>query len=424
MIRAVSQKIGRPIAILVDLAGPKIRLGELPGGQFNCVAGGEVRFIRGDVSKNPNELVTTYEPLVDELKVGAMVMLVDGAVSVQVDEVTADYARCHVVQAGIIRSRQGLNLPGLKLSAPALDEIDRTNALWAAKIGIDFVGLSFVREVCDVVQLKTLLREAGSTARVIAKIEKQEALDVLDEIVSASDGIMVARGDLGVEIDVAKMPVVQKRIVATCHRLQKPVIIATQMLDSMQQSRRPTRAEVTDVANAILDGGDACMLSGETAAGQYPREAVEMMNRVALATEELFRDRPLVAAGDVLADGLHQTTGAVVYGAGLIASQLAARMIVVASRSGATAIASSKQRNYIPTVGISDNPATLRAMCLFWGVIPLADAPLANSNELLEYVSNWGKAEGSLVPGDRVVLVAGIGLAAQSHNMLVVHQVE
>jgi pyruvate kinase len=202
------------------------------------------------------------------------------------------------------------------------------------------------------------------------------------------------------------------------------VIIATQMLDSMQHSRRPTRAEVTDVANAILDGGDACMLSGETAMGEYPREAVEMMNRVALATEELFVERPIVPPGEYLADGLHRTTAAVVYGAGHIASQLEARLIAVASHSGATALALSKQRNYVHTVGVSDSDVTLRQMCLYWGVIPLPGAPIGNSAELLYFLSRWGVADGALAPGNRVVLVAGIGLTAESHNMLVVHQVE
>lgn len=189
----------------------------------------------------------------------------------------------------------------------------------------------------------------------------------METILGEADGIMVARGDLGVEIDVAQMPVVQKRIIAACHRHQKPVIVATQMLDSMQYSRRPTRAEVTDVANAILDGGDACMLSGETAIGQYPREAVAMMNKVALATEEMLRDnlpQRLPANG---ANGLHPVTSAIVYGAGHIAAEIKARMIVVASHSGATALALSKQRNYVPTIGLSDSEATLRQMCLYWG---------------------------------------------------------
>ncbi len=290
MIREASRLLRQPIAVLADLAGPKIRLGELPGDAIECEAGARYRFVRGSEATAMNELVTTYEPLVDELDIGDTVMLADGTVGMKVVEKGPDVAVCEVTQPGLIRSRQGLNLPGVKLSAPAMDEEDRENALWAAEHEIDFVGLSFVRQSEDVCELKELLRSNGSSARVVAKIEKPEALDQLESIIEESDAIMVARGDLGVEIDVAQMPVVQKRIVSACRAQQKPVIIATQMLDSMQHSRRPTRAEVTDVANAILDGGDACMLSGETAIGQYPREAVRIMNEVALATEELFRD--------------------------------------------------------------------------------------------------------------------------------------
>ena len=214
-------------------------------------------------------------------------MLADGIVSLVVEKVGKNSAECRVLQSGLIRSRQGVNLPGVKLSVAALSDLDRENAVWTAQNDIDFVGLSFVRRPEDVRELKALLASAavgraGDGPQVIAKIEKPEALDALTEVVAAADGVMVARGDLGVEIDIAQVAVAQKRIINECRRQRKPVIIATQMLDSMQHSRLPTRAEVTDVSNAILDGADACMLSGETAVGEYPRETVEMMNRIAL----------------------------------------------------------------------------------------------------------------------------------------------
>ena len=422
-IRRLSQELRWPIGVLVDLSGPKIRLGPLPGDMIECAAGAEFRFVRGDRGEQSGDLTTTYPSLVDELHVDDNVMLADGTVSMVVIEKGPDFARARVVQPGVIRSRQGLNLPGVKLSAPAMSETDRAGALWAADNEIDFVGLSFVRQSADVRQLKDLLRSRGSSARVIAKIEKQEALDQLEAIIAEADGVMVARGDLGVEIDVAQMPVVQKRIVAACREHQKPVIIATQMLDSMQHSRLPTRAEVTDVANAILDGGDACMLSGETAIGQYPHEAVTMMNKVALATEELYRDHVPQPPGAFRAEGLHPITSAVVYGAGHIASQIDARLIVVASHSGATALALSKQRTYVRTVGVSDLPSTLRQMCLDWGVIPLSDIPTSSNEELLAAVTAWGLQDGSLAPGDHIVLVAGTGLGAGSHNEVVVYQI-
>ena len=390
-VRRVAEAAGRAIGVLVDLAGPKIRLGEIPGGAIECVEGAVFKFIRGTESGKPDEFTTTYERLIDELAVGDAVMLADGTISLVVEERSPTEARCRVVQGGLIRSRQGVNLPGVKLSVAAMSAADWQHAEWAAAAGADFVSLSFVRSAVEVKLLRELLRTRGSKARVVAKIEKREAIDNLDSIVEAADAVMVARGDLGVEIDVASMPMMQKQIIRACQRYQKPVIVATQMLDSMQHSRRPTRAETTDVANAILDGADACMLSGETAIGEHPRLVVEMMRRIASATEKQYlqdrkqfledalgRARGTVSAGEFLpapeflVDGLHPITQAVVDGASRIAAELDAKLVVVASKSGVTAIARSKRRGAVPTVGVSDDPATLRQMSLYWGVTPLA----------------------------------------------------
>lgn len=422
-IRKLSDEKRRPIAVLVDLAGPKIRLGEMPGGQIELAEGQTVRFVRGEASSQPDELTTSYPALIDELQVGDRVMLVDGTVRLDVLEKSKQAVTCRVAQAGLIRSRQGVNLPGAKISLPAMSDVDREHAVWAAQHGVDFVSLSFVRSPKEVTELKWLLGYHKSTAHVIAKIEKQEALDLLYEIVAATDGVMVARGDLGVEIDVARMPVVQKQIVAACSQFGKPVIIATQMLDSMQHSRQPTRAEVTDVANAILDGADACMLSGETAIGEFPCAAVEMMNRVALATEPLFAGRNSEPPPRVLPEGLQPITQGVVHGAIGIASELRAELIVVVSHGGATALALSKRRSLVQIIGISDKPETLRKMSLYWGVIPLMGAPITDSIELLKHVEEWGQNNGTLKTGSYIVLVAGLGLASRGHNMVRVHEV-
>ncbi len=422
-IRDVSRRLGRPIGVLADLAGPKIRLGELPEGCAYCVQGSELRFVRGDVATQPGELVCSYERLIDELAVGDRIMLADGTVSLLVEERAENFARCRVVQAGTVRSRQGVNLPGVKVGLPAMSDDDRQHAVWAARNLIDFIGLSFVRSPDEVRDLKHLLRSHKSQAMVIAKIEKQEALDRLEEIVAAADGVMVARGDLGVEIDIARTPVAQKQIVATCNRYQKPVIIATQMLDSMQHSRYPTRAEVTDVANAILDGCDACMLSGETAMGEFPQAAVEMMNRIAQATEPLLRQRPPLPLSDHSIEDLHRVTQAVVYGVQFIASQLDAKLVVVATHSGATALALSKLRSHVPIVAVTDSEVVSRQMSLLWGVTPLEGAPTRASVQLIKFIEEWGRREGYLAPGDHILLVSGIGLVATGHNMLVVHEV-
>jgi pyruvate kinase len=443
-IRRVSESLQRPVGVLADLAGPKIRLGELPGGSAECVEGGQVRFVRGTGSDVAETFTTNYPPLVDELSPGDFVMLADGTVSLVVEERTPDHARCRVVQGGTVRSRQGVNLPGVKLSVAAMSPADWQHAEWAASVGIDFVSLSFVRSAVEVKLLKELLRTRGSVARVVAKIEKREAIENLDGIVDAADAVMVARGDLGVETDVASMPMVQKRIIRACQRYQKPVIVATQMLDSMHHARRPTRAEATDVANAILDGADACMLSGETAIGEHPRLVVEMMRRIASETEKQYlADRwrymegrfmaergsagvpvqEFLPAPEFLVEGLHPITQAVVDGASRIAGELDAKLFVVASRTGVTAIARSKRRGAVPTVGLSDNPATLRQMALYWGVTPLAAVDTHDPSAILEHVSQWGLRAGRLHRGDRILLVAGSGFGTGGHNMALVHEV-
>lgn len=439
-VRRMSDELVRPVGVLVDLAGPKIRLGELPGGGVECVEGGRVRFVRGNAESTTDTFTTTYAPLVEELGPGDPVMLADGTVALVVEERRPDSVVCRVVQGGTVRSRQGVNLPGVKLSVAAMTSADWEHAEWAAGAGADFVSLSFVRSPVEVRLLKELLRTRGSLARVVAKIEKREAVDAMEAIVEAADVVMVARGDLGVEIDVATMPMVQKRIIRVCQRYQKPVIVATQMLDSMQHSRRPTRAEATDVANAILDGADACMLSGETAIGDHPRLVVEMMRRIARATESQYladrwlsleeRQRaPWLAAAvdavtpEVTPEGLHPITQAVVDGAGRIAADIGARLIVVASRTGVTAIARSKRRGAVPTVGVSDNVTTLRQMALYWGVTPLAGTVSTDVDALFAHVTAWGLAGGRLTKGDRIVFVAGVGFGTGGHNMALVKEV-
>ncbi|RIK86175.1 MAG: pyruvate kinase [Planctomycetota bacterium] len=432
-VREVSREADRPIAILVDLAGPKIRLQEIEGGSIFCHRDEEFFFVRDDPA-SAHELTSTYPPLVDELTKGDVVMLADGTVSMQVEEKTADRVRMRVTQQGTIRTRQGINLPDVRLSAPAISVEDYQHAIWAAKAGIDYVSLSFVRSPDEVRTLNDIIRSNGSRAGVIAKIEKREALNRLDEIIAAADGAMVARGDLGVEIDVARIPLEQKRIVRACQEYQKPSIIATQMLDSMHESPRPTRAEATDVANAILDGADACMLSGETAIGKFPREAVEMMNRIALATEELIAGRPPRDAIRPRADNLQEITRAVVRGAGAMAHALHAKLVVVASHSGRTALALSQQRNWTPTIGVSTSESTLCKMCLYWGVTPLRGAPATKIEQLIRHANAWACAEGVARPGDRLVIVGGshlaagpegaADLAAGVHDIVIVHEVE
>jgi pyruvate kinase len=421
-IREAADKTGCPVGVLVDLAGPKIRLGTLFTDPTNCEPDEIFTFVRGEKPRIENELTSTYASLVSELKVGDSVMLADGTVSMVVVSKTADEARCKVVGGGTIRSRQGINLPGASLKVAALTEADMTNAIWAAKNEVDFVSLSFVRKAVDVQVLKELLKAQGSQAMVIAKIEKPQALAQLPEIVEAAEGVMVARGDLGVEIDVAEIAVAQKRIVQECQRQGKPVIVATQMLESMHKSKRPTRAEATDVANAILDGADACMLSGETAIGDFPVETVETMNRIMLATEPLLKERG--ANHDIKASGVEPITAAAVRGSAVIADQLGAKLVVVATRGGGTCRLRSKQRDFVPTIGCSDSPIVLRKLTLYWGVTPLFGAPVHDGPELRAFIDRWGREQGLIAKGDCVVFVTGTNFYPMAQNILVIHEVE
>ena len=421
-IRAASQQQERPIAVLVDLAGPKIRLGTLFQDPLTCSLDQEFYFVPGEISSKPNELTTNYPKLIDELQPTDRVLLADGTVGMQVIDKSSDQVRCKVFAPGILRSRQGVNLPGVKLSVPSITEADRHHAKWAAENDADFVSLSFVRSAKDVIDLNEMLRELGSHAMTIAKIEKPEALECLEEIVQECGGVMVARGDLGVEIDIEETPVQQKRIIETCSRLQRPVIVATQMLDSMQSSRRPTRAEASDVANAILDGADACMLSGETAIGEYPAVSVETMNRIMLATERLLSNQLSRVTEVGHASTMNPVTDAVVRGAGEIATQLGAKIVAIQTTSGLTALAKSKQRDTHKTIAVSSDERVLRQMALFWGIEPVAGAP-DGSAELGEFIDHWGILHGILEQGDYVVLMASGDLSFGAHNAVVVHRV-
>jgi pyruvate kinase len=421
-VREASKKVGFEVAVLLDLAGPKIRLGELPEEPHFCEVGSRYTFVRGNHSDDPHQLTSSYPKLIDELGVGDRVMLADGLVAMKVEEVDEQSATCIVQASGTIRSRQGINLPGAKLSVSSMLPSDVENAIWAAKSGIDWISLSFVRSSNDVLSLKKLLATYESKAMVIAKIEKPEAMEDLEAIVDASDGIMVARGDLGVEIDVAETPMAQKRIIRICKRKVKPVIVATQMLESMHTSSRPTRAEASDVANAILDGADACMLSGETAIGDHPVKSVAMMSRIMQATEREMTniDQPWEHSSQ----RVNKVTTAVTEAGISIAESIGAKMIVIATRSGNTAWISSQSRTRIPMVGISNRVEAMRRMNLLWGIKPLLSERLADNAELVQVVRQWSKCGRELQPGDQIVLVKGTGVVAKAHNTVVVHTIE
>ncbi|MFK7778295.1 MAG: pyruvate kinase [Gimesia sp.] len=429
-IHEISNELGKPIGILGDLSGPKIRLGVLPGGEIKCLKNTKYRFIRGMETNNPQELACTYQSLIDDLRVGDPVLLADGMVAMRVIEKSDDgsYVECVVEREGIIRNKQGVNLPGVQLSTPSLTEKDLIDLAWAVEHELDYVGLSFVRSADDIKQLNEEIDKLKPVNRpqIIAKIEKIEAVSDIEKILKQTDAVMVARGDLGVEVDIERVPIIQKRIIQLCNQSRVPVITATQMLDSMQYNTFPTRAEASDVANAVLDGSDAVMLSGETAVGVSPLAAVEMMSRIVreaarvlssnLHSEESTSNRRLHA---------REVTEAVTLGAGITADKLDADLMVTCTHEGKTAMSLSKQRRTVPIIALTDRLTTARRMTLYWGVTALlTDVVDKSPSEILKYIVDYGKKNSFLTTGSQIVLISGTDWTSLGHDMLLVHEVK
>jgi pyruvate kinase len=429
-IRAVAEKADRPIAVLQDLGGPKIRLGPIPGNEVACHLGERFTLVVDRTSDDPRQFTCTYRELPGDLKVGDQVLFADGAVEMEVVETTPEKATMVVRLAGKLRTRQGINLPGTNLSIPSLTEKDLDDLNWTAEHDVEYVGLSFVRTADDVHLLREELRKRNCSARIISKIEKPEAVHNLDAILAASDAVMVARGDLGVEMDVALVPAIQKRIITACHRARKPVITATQMLNSMETSNRPTRAEATDVFNAVLDGTDAVMLSGETAMGQYPLEAVETMSRIVAQAEAFLNqngfDHTFSTPGTGWSNSgwIKPVTEGIVEAASLASRRLNAALVVVATHSGKTALAVSKFRRPTPTLALTEDERTARLMNLYWGVTPVVGPDLSDSTQsILAFAMGWAKSRKLIKPGDRLVYLRGTVPGNTVHNAMVVHEV-
>jgi pyruvate kinase len=446
-IRRIADETERQLAVLQDLCGPKIRLGEVHGGVVVCDQDAEFVLTAepGDGS-DAHHLTSTYRSLPDDLDVGQSVLFADGTVAMDVVARGPGWARLKVTLPGHIRSNQGINVPRAGLSVGALTDKDLVDLDWTAAHEVDYVGLSFVRKADDIALLRRELERRGSRARIIAKIEKPQALANLDAIVAEADAVMVARGDLGVELDVIRVPAIQKQIIGACHRARVPVITATQMLNSMESSSRPTRAEASDVFNAVLDGTDAVMLSGESAIGEYPVESVSMMSRIAGEAEKLLFSEFRTGApwtwsvanwpgaeaarngsthnhGVARAGRVQPITESVVEAASLISRRLSAALLVVATSSGRTALVLSKQRNSAPTLAVAHDPQTARAMALYWGVTPLPRPDIASRDELRAFILDWCRERGLIAPGDCIVGIRGSQSDDPTHNEIVVLEV-
>jgi pyruvate kinase len=419
-IRSAAKQVHRPIGILADLAGPKLRLGQLAEHEIECETGDTLMLRRGRKASLQNELVSEYENLLDEIQIGDKIIIGDGTICLEVTQRNQDEATLWVIDGGTIRSRQGLALPHTRLSIETIGVADYEHATWAAQQGLDFVSLSFVRSPADIRELRRHLATCDAQAAIIAKIEKRESLDCLDEIVAEADGIMVARGDLGLEIDIASTAMVQKKIIAACHQHQKPVIVATQMLESMHNSKRPTRAEVSDISNAILDGADACMLSGETAVGKYPVDSVKMMARIQEEAEPL-------APGMILHHGQRQRpdidlTESILEGAAHVARSIDSKIVVVATKTGEPAIIKSKLRDRTPTLCITDSRSVHGQACLWWGVTPWLVENLDWEQELFNAINDWNGWTHQLEPNDQVVIVSDRLVFPAGHDSILVYE--
>jgi pyruvate kinase len=401
LIRAVQEEIGRPLCVIADLQGPKLRIGELPVPVL-LEAGRDVTLIGGE---HPVDGSLPVRPAVigDVLRPGHDVLIDDGLIRLKVETVEHGRARCAVIVGGAVSAHKGVNLPGVPLPIPALTRKDTADLEAALQLGVDFVALSFVRSAADVRDLRRLIDSAGSTARVIAKIEKAEAIDMLEDVLTEADGVMVARGDLGVEIGPAAVPLLQKRIILRSLERGKPVITATQMLESMIHQPEPTRAEASDVANAILDGTSAVMLSGETAIGDYPLEAVRTMDEIAREVEPSLGYRhqiPEVAEEPSVGNAMSNA-------ACDLAESLRARAILVPTFSGRTASMVSRLRPRRPIIGLSHHQYALQQMAVEWGVTPLWIPESPDVDDLWRLSMQASREAGLVQAGDRVVITAG-----------------
>jgi pyruvate kinase len=418
LIREAEQETGRPLALIADLQGPKLRIGELEApvtltrGEEICVVGEEFSH-NGELPVSPSVIGEVLQP-------GHEVLIDDGLVRLRVDRVEAGRARCAVLAGGVVSSHKGVNVPGVPVPIPSLTRKDMDDLEFALDLGVDFVALSFVRSAADVRDLKDLIVQAGSRANVIAKVEKAEAVDALDAVLIESDAIMVARGDLGVEIGPELVPLIQKRIIIGALERGKPVITATQMLESMIHQPEPTRAEASDVANAILDGTSAVMLSGETAVGEYPMQAVGVMDRIARAVEPSLGYRHQLPEADD-----DPTVGQAMSNAACdLAESLQAGAMLVPTFTGQTASSVARLRPRRPVIGLTHHEYAWRQMAVEWGVIPLRIPECADVEELWHQSVEAARAAGVVDPGERVVITAGTAVnIAGSTNVIKVETV-
>ena len=412
LIRRVERAVKKPIAALLDTKGPEIRTGLMKDGEITLTQGSKIVLVSSDEAfeGTPDRIWVNYRLLAQELTPGQSIFIDDGALNLEVESINGDEVTCKVIVGGPLRNTKGINLPGAEITMPALSDKDKQDIAWGIQHGMEYLAVSFVKTARDILEVRRLIQEYGSGMKILAKIETKQAVDNISEIVDVVDGVMVARGDLGVEIATEDVPLVQKKIIEMCRVRGKVVIVATQMLDSMIRNPRPTRAEASDVSNAVLDGTDAVMLSGETASGNYPVQAVATMRRIVDKAETELQiwgnhknneQNPLELEGIPVPDAV---SGAAV----LIAKQVKAPAIICLSRSGLTAKMISKHRPDCPILGLTPSQQTWRELALWWGVTPVRLSEMSDINVAAREAINTCVAQGLLQEGELVVITAGV----------------
>jgi len=421
-VRRISQRLGMQVAILVDLPGPKYRTGKLKGGQAILKKGAQLTLTTRDIEGDAAVVPVNLPNLPQDVKTGDTVLLDDGAMQLRVIGKSGSEVKCRVIVGGVLTERRGLVVPGMRTSGSFITDALREHIAFAVQQKPDYLALSFVSSTEDIFAVKTVLREHNADIPVISKIERGQAVREFDDILSASDGIMVARGDLGVDIPLEKVPLIQKEIIQKCNRVGKPVITATQMLESMVSAARPTRAEVTDVANAILDGTDATMLSAETSVGKYPVQAVRTMARIAQEAEKKLPYKYLITERDMWIE--RETDELISYSACHIANSLGAVAIVAFTQSGSTARRVSKYRPRIPIVAITPNNAVSGKLLLHWGVFPFQIEEASSIDELFTTAAKLVKDIGMAKPNDLIVITGGVPVGVTgTTNLLKVEKI-
>jgi pyruvate kinase len=418
-VRKAAEDLGKAVGVFVDLQGPKIRLTKFESGPVMLEKGATFKITTDEIMGDVNICGTTFKGLPGDVKPGDLLLIDDGKVTLKATAVDATTVTTVVEVGGFVSNNKGINLPGVAVNVPALSDKDEDDLRWALRLGADMIALSFVRDASDIVRVHEIMKEEGRFLPVIAKIEKPQAVAALEEIIDAFDGIMVARGDLGVELPLEEVPIVQKRAVELSRRWAKPVIVATQMLETMIENSRPTRAEASDVANAILDGADAVMLSGETSVGKWPVETVEVMARIIESTEDNGLDRI-----PKLGTRPHTHAGAVSLAAVEIAELLGSKFVCVFTASGDSLRRVARLRSAVPTIAFTPSADTMRQISMVWGSKTFMVKPVQHTDQMMSQVDEILLAQGLAKMGDEVVVVAGTPPGVPgSTNTLRVHRV-